>query len=141
MKAFFYSFMSVSYAFLVVGLREKDFPIFQKPSGAWCEWMVHVFDWYLIIASIVLLPVYYISSKDFASSLFMWVTMPGAVAAVWRIYKNLGPSRKMFFLGAVANLSVLPALQTLEDFNSTGNQYLHGSAHCSLDYTFSMPTN
>lgn len=122
----FYIFISTGFSAITIALRKKGHPLFRKPSGC-ADTLYFLVDMLLIVLSLTISLVYFTFGKGPTIVAFIVVQSFSAIVGIFRINNNLGPSRKMFWLGAFSELSaVIIALPINAYMVKTGIQWLHG---------------
>lgn len=124
MKLFFYSFTAVGFTGLTIAYRKANNPLCRKPTGLF-DGIVLVIDWVLIVTSLSTPLLYLVLGKNFALKGFTVVQSISAFVGIPRIWKNLGPTTFLLFLGAASQMMSIVGVGVNVWMQRTGNQYLH----------------
>jgi len=122
----FYIFLSAGFGGTTIAIRKKDVPLWRCPRGFW-DLVSFLVDWIIIVLSLGIGFVYAFMGKATTIVVFIVVQSVAAIVGIPRLYYNLGPTKKMFWLATFAELAAVVIAIPLNLYMvTTGEQYLHG---------------
>lgn len=128
----FYIFLSLGFSSITIALRPKGLRLIRCPRDFW-DLVNFICDIAIIVLSVGIGPIYFITGKGFVVTLFIIVQSISSIIGIFRINSQLGPSKKMFFLGAISELSASVIAIPLNLYiQKSGNQVLHGFLACAF---------